>query len=72
VLPISIAPIPRRPISLESIQRIFDRDNDGTSEPEVPKALAEFRSHVLVIISASHGSTSTLAVYPADGPTRGG
>ena len=33
---------PRRPISLESIQRIFDRDKPGTSEPEVPKALAEF------------------------------
>jgi alpha-beta hydrolase superfamily lysophospholipase len=33
---------PRRPISLESIQRIFDRDKPGTSDPEVPKALAEF------------------------------
>jgi alpha-beta hydrolase superfamily lysophospholipase len=33
---------PRRPISLETIQRIFDRDKPGTSEPEVPKALAEF------------------------------
>jgi alpha-beta hydrolase superfamily lysophospholipase len=33
---------PRRPINLESIQRIFDRDKPGTSEPEVPKALAEF------------------------------
>ena len=33
---------PRRPISLATIQRIFDRDKPGTSEPEVPKALAEF------------------------------
>ena len=33
---------PRRPISLASIQRIFDRDKPGTSEPEVPKALAEY------------------------------
>jgi alpha-beta hydrolase superfamily lysophospholipase len=33
---------PRRPISLASIQRIFDRDMPGTSDPEVPKALAAF------------------------------
>jgi pimeloyl-ACP methyl ester carboxylesterase len=33
---------PQRPITLESIQRIFDRDKPGTSEPEVPRALAEF------------------------------
>ena len=33
---------PRRPINLASIQRIFDRDKPGTSEPEVPKALADF------------------------------
>ena len=33
---------PRRPITLASIQRIFDRDKPGTSEPEVPKALADF------------------------------
>jgi pimeloyl-ACP methyl ester carboxylesterase len=33
---------PRRPISLATIQRIFDRDKPGTSEPEVPKALADF------------------------------
>jgi alpha-beta hydrolase superfamily lysophospholipase len=33
---------PRRPLTLASIQRIFDRDKPGTSEPEVPKALAEF------------------------------
>jgi pimeloyl-ACP methyl ester carboxylesterase len=33
---------PRRPITLASIQRIFDRDKPGTSEPEVPKALAEY------------------------------
>ena len=33
---------PRRPITLASIERIFDRDKPGTSEPEVPKALAEF------------------------------
>jgi pimeloyl-ACP methyl ester carboxylesterase len=33
---------PRRPISLASIQRIFDRDEAGSAEPEVPKALAAF------------------------------
>ena len=33
---------PRRPISLASIQRIFDRDMPGTSEPEVAEALAAF------------------------------
>ena len=33
---------PRRPISLASIQRIFDRDRPGTSEPEVAQALADF------------------------------
>ena len=33
---------PRRPISLASIQRIFDRDMPGTSDPEVPKALVAF------------------------------
>jgi alpha-beta hydrolase superfamily lysophospholipase len=33
---------PRRPINLASIQRIFDRDKPGTSDPEVPKALAEY------------------------------
>jgi alpha-beta hydrolase superfamily lysophospholipase len=33
---------PRRSISLATIQRIFDRDKPGTSEPEVPKALAEY------------------------------
>jgi pimeloyl-ACP methyl ester carboxylesterase len=33
---------PRRPISLASIQRIFDRDMPGTSDPEVPKALAAY------------------------------
>ena len=33
---------PRRPISLATIQRIFDRDMPGTSDPEVPKALAAF------------------------------
>ena len=33
---------PRRPISLANIQRIFDRDKPGTSEPEVPKALADY------------------------------
>jgi len=33
---------PRRPINLATIQRIFDRDKPGTSEPEVPKALADF------------------------------
>jgi pimeloyl-ACP methyl ester carboxylesterase len=32
----------KRPITLASIQRIFDRDKPGTSEPEVPKALAEY------------------------------
>jgi len=31
---------PRRPISLASIQRIFDRDVPGTSEPGVAEALA--------------------------------
>jgi alpha-beta hydrolase superfamily lysophospholipase len=33
---------PRRSISLATIQRIFDRDMPGTSDPEVPKALAAF------------------------------
>ena len=33
---------PRRPISLASIQRIFDRDKPGSSEPEVAQALADF------------------------------
>ncbi len=33
---------PRRTISLASIQRIFDRDMPGTSDPEVPKALAAY------------------------------
>jgi alpha-beta hydrolase superfamily lysophospholipase len=33
---------PRRPINLATIQRIFDRDMPGTSDPEVPKALAAF------------------------------
>ena len=33
---------PRRTISLATIQRIFDRDKPGSSEPEVPKALAEY------------------------------
>ena len=33
---------PQRPITLASVQRIFDRDKPGTSEPEVPKALAEY------------------------------
>ena len=33
---------PRRPINLASIQRIFDRDKPGSSDPEVPKALAEY------------------------------
>jgi pimeloyl-ACP methyl ester carboxylesterase len=33
---------PRRPVSLASIQRIFDRDLPGTSEPEVAQALADF------------------------------
>jgi pimeloyl-ACP methyl ester carboxylesterase len=31
---------PRRPINLATIQRIFDRDVAGTSEPEVARALA--------------------------------
>src|SRR5262245_25109881 len=33
---------PRRPISLASIQRIFDRDRPGSAEPEVAQALAAF------------------------------
>jgi pimeloyl-ACP methyl ester carboxylesterase len=33
---------PRRTISLATIQRIFDRDMPGTSDPEVPKALAAY------------------------------
>jgi pimeloyl-ACP methyl ester carboxylesterase len=33
---------PRRPISLATIQRIFDRDLPGTSEPAVAEALAAF------------------------------
>jgi pimeloyl-ACP methyl ester carboxylesterase len=33
---------PRRTINLATIQRIFDRDKPGTSEPEVPKALADY------------------------------
>jgi pimeloyl-ACP methyl ester carboxylesterase len=33
---------PRRPVSLATIQRIFDRDVPGTSEPEVAQALAAF------------------------------
>jgi alpha-beta hydrolase superfamily lysophospholipase len=33
---------PRRPISLATIQRIFDRDKPGSSEPEVAQALADF------------------------------
>jgi alpha-beta hydrolase superfamily lysophospholipase len=33
---------PRRTIGLASIQRIFDRDMPGTSDPEVPKALAAY------------------------------
>jgi pimeloyl-ACP methyl ester carboxylesterase len=33
---------PRRPISLATIQRIFDRDVPGTSEPEAAQALAAF------------------------------
>ena len=33
---------PRRPISLATIQRIFDRDRPGSSEPGVAEALAAF------------------------------
>jgi pimeloyl-ACP methyl ester carboxylesterase len=33
---------PRRPISRASIQRIFDRDIPGSSEPAVPEALAAY------------------------------
>jgi pimeloyl-ACP methyl ester carboxylesterase len=33
---------PRRPISLATIQRIFDRDRAGSSEPGVAEALAAF------------------------------
>src|SRR5262245_38997349 len=33
---------PRRPISLATIQRIFDRDVPGSTDPEVPKALAAY------------------------------
>ena len=33
---------PRRTISLATIQRIFDRDSPGSTDPEVPKALAAF------------------------------
>jgi pimeloyl-ACP methyl ester carboxylesterase len=33
---------PRRPISLASVQRIFDRDKPGTSEPAVAEALAAY------------------------------
>jgi pimeloyl-ACP methyl ester carboxylesterase len=33
---------PRRPISLATIQRIFDRDQPGTTEPGVAEALATF------------------------------
>jgi pimeloyl-ACP methyl ester carboxylesterase len=33
---------PRRPISRASVQRIFDRDIPGSSEPAVPEALAAY------------------------------